>query len=764
MRCLIFVGNFANMRYNALFRTIFAATVALGGSPAAFADGASASVADTVMSLDEISITAIKQGSDLRRRPVSAMIVDRREAEQKHIFSAKSASEIAPNIHIPDYGSRITSTIYVRGLGSRIDQPAVGLNVDNVPILNKNNFDFDLADVSRIEMINGPQSSLFGRNTMGGVINLYTLSPLSYQGTRLMAEYGSGNSLKVSAGHYAKVKPYLGVSASAQYYSTDGFFTNEFNGENCDWERQGGARLKVQYHPGGEWMLENVAALSVVRQGGYPYRSIDSGSISYNDTCFYRRTAISDGLTVRFNRGNLSISGVTSLQYSDDNMTLDQDFLPLDYFTLTQANREFSITEDIIARGSVGENYRWLGGLFGFFRHSHMDAPVTFNDYGIANLIEDKRNNANPNYPIVWDSRQFLLGSEFTMPNYGLALYHQSEYSLGDWTFTLGLRGDWEHCGLRSHSFSNTGYSIMHILPDGKSELFRHDDINIDDRSNLSKSFFQLLPKFSVSYAISSLGKSSIYASVAKGYKAGGYNTQMFSDVLQQRIMGMMGIGMNYDVDQIVGYKPEKAWTYEVGAHLESRDARISSDISLFYINCTDQQLTVFPDGTTTGRIMTNAGKSRSMGAEVSIRADITNRFGLSASYGFTDAKFVEYNNGKLDMKDKTLPYAPKNTIYGEVYYSIPVSGTNYLQRISLNVNAKAVGDIYWDEANLNKQSIYGLLGAQVRLEGRHYSLDIWGKNLTDSSYSTFYFVSIGHGFLQQGRPRQIGATLRCYF
>ena len=160
---------------------------------------------------------------------------------------------------------------------------------------------------------------------------------------------------------------------------------------------------------------------------------------------------------------------------------------------------------------------------------------------------------------------------------------------------------------------------------------------------------------------------------------------------------------------------------------------------------------------------MTNAGKSRSMGAEVSIRAAITNRLGISASYGFTDAKFVEYNNGKLDMKDKTLPYAPKNTIYGEAYYTIPLTN-DYVQRISLNVNAKAVGDIFWDEENINKQSIYGLLGAQVRLEGRHYSLDLWGKNLTDSSYSTFYFVSIGHGFLQQGRPRQIGATLRCYF
>ncbi len=721
------------------------------------------SVADTILNLEEVSITAIKQGTDLQHQALSATIINRRDAEQKNLFSAKTASEIAPNIHIPDYGSRITSTIYVRGLGSRIDQPAVGLNIDNVPILNKNNFDFDLADISRIEMINGPQSSLFGRNTMGGVINLYTLSPLSYQGTRLSAEYASANSYKISAGHYAKINPTTGISASIQYSSTDGFFTNEFNGENCDWERQVGCRIKVQHKPSEELLFENVAAISVVRQGGYPYQFIDNGQISYNDTCFYRRTSFSDGLTLRLNRENFTISSVTSLQYSDDNMTLDQDFLPLDYFTLTQANREFSITEDLIIRGNVGKKYNWLGGFFGFYRHANMNAPVTFNDYGIAQLIEEKRNNANPDYPIVWDTRQFLLGSKFTMPTYGLALYHQSQYFLNDWTFTLGIRGDWEHAGLKSHSFSSTGYSIMHLLPDGTSELFRHDDININDRSKLGKSFLQILPKASVSYAIKALGKSNVYASVAKGYKAGGYNTQMFSDVLQQRIMGMMGIGMNYNVDEIVGYKPEKAWTYEIGAHLESKNARFSTDFSIFYINCTDQQLTIFPDGTTTGRIMTNAGKSRSMGAEISAKAQFTDNFGMSASYGFTDARFVEYNNGKNDLSGKILPYAPKNTIYAEAYYAIPMN-YDYLRKISLNINTKAVGKIYWDETNANVQNMYALLGAQVRFEGPHYSLDIWSKNLTNSEYNTFYFVSIGHGFLQKGRPRQIGATLRCYF
>ncbi len=160
---------------------------------------------------------------------------------------------------------------------------------------------------------------------------------------------------------------------------------------------------------------------------------------------------------------------------------------------------------------------------------------------------------------------------------------------------------------------------------------------------------------------------------------------------------------------------------------------------------------------------MTNAGKSRSMGAEISANAQITDQFGMAASYGFTDARFVEYFNGKNDLSNKILPYAPKNTIYAEAFYAIPTNN-DYLRKILININTKAVGKIYWDETNTNVQNMYALLGAQVRFEGPHYSLDIWGKNLANSDYSTFYFVSIGHGFLQKGRPRQIGATLRCYF
>ena len=158
--------------------------------------------ADTVIVVDKVQVTAIKQGMVLRSQPVAATIVGSRAIERERIGALKHLSQQVPNFYVPDYGSRMTSSIYVRGLGARIDQPVMGLNIDNVPVLNKDNYDMELADAERIEVLRGPQSTLYGRNTMGGVINVYTLSPLAYEGIRLSAEYGSGDSYRFRASSY----------------------------------------------------------------------------------------------------------------------------------------------------------------------------------------------------------------------------------------------------------------------------------------------------------------------------------------------------------------------------------------------------------------------------------------------------------------------------------------------------------------------------------------------------------------------------------
>lgn len=707
--------------------------------------------ADTTLTLGEVSVTAIKQSLDISSLPVSSTVVGEKELQKLNVVTMKGISEVAPNFYIPDYGSRMTSSIYVRGIGARIDQPVIGLNVDNVPYLNKDNYDFDLVDIERIEMLRGPQSTLFGRNTMGGLVNIYTLSPMKFQGVRATAAYGTGNTLRASLSYYHKLSQRLGMSYTLYYTHTDGYFTNRYNGEKCDKENQGSFRWKTVWRGSDRFTMENIASVQISRQGGYPYESLETGQIAYNDTCFYRRTGVTDGLTLRYRLDNMTLSSITSFQYIDDNMTLDQDFLPESYFTLTQARKEWAFTQDFVGKGNVGD-YSWLGGVFGFFKHTDMNAPVTFKPTGIEKLILEHV-NAHSSHPTVWDEDSFVLGSNFINPVWGVALYHQSGYRIGAWNFALGVRLDVEHTSLRYNSRCNTSFTITGI-DNGQIP------VDINDGGKLKKTFVEFLPKLTATYDIMSLPASNVYLSVARGYKAGGFNTQMFSDVLQQRLMGIMGIAQSYDIDRIISYKPETSWNYELGAHISDRSGRLSVQAALFYIHCRDQQLTMFPDGNTTGRIMTNAGKTRSYGAEITVKYNPSARMCVTASYGYTDARFTEFHNGINDYSGKFIPYAPHNTMFAGVSYILPVN-TSWLKSLTLDVNCRGVGEIMWDEANLVKQPFYMLPGASVMMDFNKCSLTLWGENLSDTKYNTFYFVSIGNAFLQRGKPLRIGMTFR---
>lgn len=715
---------------------------------------------DTVAAtLEEVNITAVKQTAILRSEAESATILNASELERLNIVTVRGISDVVPNFYMPDYGSRITSTIYVRGIGARMDQPSVGLNVDNVPYLNKDAYDFDISDISSVEMLRGPQSTLYGRNTMAGVINVTTLSPFRYQGWRVNGEFSSRLRGKISAGRYFKFSRVWGVSLNGTYSFSPGEFTNLYNGRKIDKEQNISLRGKLQWHPRRDVSLMNVVSAGWLRQGGYPYQYVETGNIEYNDTCFYRRFTFTDGLTSTLRSDNFYLTSITSVQHINDNMTLDQDFLPEDFFTLTQKKHETSFSEDIVIKSnSYDSPYKWLCGVFAFGKILDMSAPVTFKDDGIRELIENHRNEANPNYPIRWDSRSFPLNSDFTIPTYGVAVYHESDLKLGPWHLTAGLRLDYEHSSLKYHSQCNTAYTIYNKV-DGEWEVYRKSVIDIDDSGRLNRHFITFLPKISALYTLPG-NHGNVYARISKGYKAGGFNTQMFSDVLQQRLMRIMGIGAQYNVDDIVGYKPEQSMNYEIGCHLDLAAAHISLDAAAFYIDCRDQQLTMFPDGTTTGRIMTNAGRTRSVGGELSVEALVNDRLSFNGSYGYTNAVFRRFFDGINDYRGKTLPYAPINTLFLQAIYSIPLRMKD-MRSLTLDVNLRGTGKIYWNESNTSVQNYYNLLGAGMTLHTKRWQIQLWGKNLTSTKYYTFYFMSMGNEFLQRGKGTEIGITVR---
>ena len=618
-----------------------------------------------------------------------------------------------------------------------------------MPLLNKDAYDFELMDIQRIEVLRGPQNTLYGRNTMGGVMNLYTLSPLRYEGVRAGIEYSSGNTFKGRASSYLRLRPGLGISVAGSYSTSDGLFVNDFDGSRCDWEEAIGGRVKVEWEK-GRWEAGNTLSFSTLDQGGFPYASTESGRIAHNDPCTYERTSLLDGLTFRRRGERVQIESITSYQFLDDRMTLDQDFRPEDYFTLIQDRREHAVTEEVVVRSRGEGRYEWLVGAFGFWRHSDMSAPVTFKRQGldeliIANVLEQT------GYAPVFFGDEFPLESDFTNPSWGAALYHESNLKLGRWRLTLGLRigREW----MRLNYMSSTRYPCRIV----ENEI---PPFSISGR--LQRAYTELLPAFSVLYR---MAHGNLYASVKKGSKAGGFNTQMFSDVLQNELMERMGASaaLNYDVDRVVSYKPEQSWNYELGGHHRLAKGDLHIDWALFFIDCRDQQLTVFPEGQQTGRMMTNAGRTHSWGGELSIAARPLQGLNLSAAYGYTHATFRRYASGGADYAGKRVPYAPEHTLSVRADYEIAI-GRSWLERIVPSAELRGAGPIFWNEENTRRQPFYALPDLSVRFEQRNAVLTLWVRNFTDTRYDTFYFRSVDHEFVQRGRPRTFGASLMLNF
>ena len=726
---------------------------------------------DTLIAVDRVQITTIKQGSELRREAVAASVLSGRTLEMRGVAAVKDVVTDIPNLFMPDYGSRTTSSIYVRGMGTRIDQPVVGMTVDNVPLADKNLYDTELPDIERIEFLRGPQATLYGRNTMGGVINVYTLSPLTYQGVRLRADYGSRNALRVAASTYHKFSDKLGFSASAQYSRHDGYWRNSYDNSLCDKENSGNFRTKLQYRKGA-LSIDNTLAFSVVEQGGYPYEYIGSpnpdkhreelvGKICYNEPCTYGRVAVNEGLSVRYDFGKFSLASITSYQYMNDKMHIDNDFLPEYYFTLEQRKQQHNIAEDFVLRSKEEGKYRWLAGVYGFFKREQMQAPVTFGPTGIQKLIIDNINAYAPiDGELQWGdlngngADELLLDSRFTTHNSGVAAYHRSEVHLGRWRLALGLRLDYELVQMLYRTSTTAIYSVQPSVGERYSV-----ERKVGESEVLSRGFFEFLPSFSASVDLDSAGRNMLYFSASKGYKAGGFNTQMFSEVLQRQLKDKMGLSQEIDADKLCAYNPEHSYNLELGGHFGTNDGRFTADASLFYIECVDQQLTIFPDEDSTGRMMTNAGRTRSFGAELSATARLAKTLVLSGSYGYTNAKFRDFKSGGVNYAGNFIPYAPKNSLSLRLMQTIPFR-SQWIDRMVLSVGVQGAGRIYWNEANDASQPFYALLEGSVRFEGEKWAVDLWCKNATNTKYNLFYFESMGNRFVQRGRPMTGGVRV----
>ncbi len=736
--------------------------------------------------VDDVNVIAAapKQHFGLSKEPISSSVANLSLLEREGISSVKQLSAMMPNFYQPDYGSRMTSSIYVRGFGARIDQPVIGMTVDGVPYLNKNNYDFDMADVARVELLRGPQSTLYGRNTMGGQMNIYTLSPLHYQGLRGELEYGTGNSVRAKLNFYDRAGEKFAYSVGGYYNRTDGYFDNAFDGSNIDWGESSGGRLRTIWQMGSGWSLDNVASFGYSYEGGYAYAPYNMETeqvdeVNYNSPSRYMRYNFSDGLVLSHTGEKYKFTATTSYQFMHDRMRMDNDLTPASIFTLMQEQKEHAVTEDIVLRtNDSSRRWQWITGAYGFYKSIDMGAPVNLLQDGMKSLILGNMPAAMQAL-LTFDRDILTVDSNFKLPTYGVALYHESSLRAGErWRFTAGLRLDYEASKMKYDNLSEIGYKMGAMRPGMPEMIPDFRTVSVPFKGEEKLDYLELLPKFAVNFTT---GAGDLYATVTRGYKAGGFNTQIFSDILQNKLktalmadaMGAMGRPSTpaepspYDEASVTTYDPEYSWNYEVGGHLHFAEGRLGVDFAAFWIECKDQQLTVFPDGSATGRMMSNAGASRSQGAELSVAWTPNDKFMLSANYGYTHAKFEDYKDFvkndagervEVDYAGNYLPYAPQHTASLMASYRIPVNCA-VLDDITLNASYQGAGKIYWNEANTLEQNFYSLLNASVELRKGDYKLSLWGRNITDTDYYTFYFMSVGNSFMSQGKPCRWGAT-----
>lgn len=697
------------------------------------------------------TVTALKDtvSPDKIASPVS--IIRNTGLQRSSTYRPLMLSGMVPGLYIPEYGASLTSTIYLRGLGSRMENPVMGLYLDGFPVLDKNTFDFDWSGIRSATMLRGPQGTLYGRNSMGGVLSLQSLSPSDRPESSVYLEYGSSFSLRTG------IVSAIGNSViSASYRHSNGFFLNGFKGEYCDpydglsahwkWERP----LNEKIH------LSNSLWTSLSKEGGFAYGQLKDGvlhPVSYNDEGSYKRFSLMNGVNARWFSEAIVADASASIQLLSDNMRMDQDYTSDSVFTLQQRQMSCAGTMEFrLKRADSRAAWQPQTGVFALYKLNHMFAPVTFKQDGIQRLILDNANSHIPSeigYLSIADS-EFPVDSDFLIGGWNIALFHESVFTSEQWQFTGGLRLDCEGGRMDYDCLASLNYRFVPTM--GSDKRF-----SVPYKGFAVHNAVELLPKLSVLYRTSK--SVSLYTAISKGYRAGGFNTQIFSDILQNMTMnGLMkdlGVYLDRPIVSVSAddteYAPESAWNFEAGSRIRRDDFR--AELSAYYIAVRNQQLTVFPPGMSTGRMMTNAGLSRSLGAEAELEWT-PGDFRTRAAWSWCDARFMRYNDGNNDYGGCRIPYVPQYTLHLSAGHSLK------LGRCVLETDAflHGEGPFWWNETNTVYEPFRLRLDSRIALVFDKVEIYIRGENLTDTPGRSFYFKSIGNEFFARIKPRTLFA------
>ena len=754
-------------------------------------------VSDTsrVVDLDEVIVVSqAKESYGLRLQPLSSSVFTQGEMDSYNIHDLSQLSAFVPSFTMPQYGSRLTSSMYVRGIGSRINNPAVSVYYDNIPLMSKSAFNNHFYMLDRVDVLRGPQGTLYGQNSEGGVVRIYSKNPMNYQGTDIRLGIGTGFYRNVEVAHYHRPSEKLAFSVAGFYSGLNGFINNQNFDEKNDKSNEAGGKVRLIFQPNQKLKLDWTADYQYVNQNGFGYGEAELSTLNAQlstpsdpATTFmngYKRNMLNTGLNISYDTGKLLFTSTTSYQFLQDDMLMDQDYMTPDYLRLEQRQKMNALTQEFVLRSHDNSIWQHTSGLFGSYQWLRTDAPVTFGEattgpigdaiatamknsmiqamvsrfIGMGMSTEQAQAMARQAVDLlgITMSAEMAVPESFHTPSFNFAVFHESNLLLGDHLkLTLGLRFNVDQVKI---DYDALAYMNM---TGGTASATATYHLTSHVTDNLSKTYLQLLPKFGLTYSFDD-NKGNVYALVSKGYRAGGYNIQMFSEILKTDLYAHQKDAMrgdydvehteeNYeDIKETISYKPEESWNFEMGTHLNLFDGKVQADLALFYMKVRNQQLSIMVPESSYGRMMVNAGKSHTCGLETTLRGRaFDNALDWGVTYSFTNAKFDEYDS----YKDNYVPYVPQ--------HMLSVMADYHIGKFTIGANLSGQGKTWWDEANSYYQKFYALLGGHADYDFGPVVVSLWGRNLTDTKYNTFAIASAAaegtRYFAQKGNPIQVG-------
>ena len=681
--------------------------------------------------LSEVVVSAQKRDEQAQRIPLSISTLSAKQVDDYRMWNTEDLTAIIPNLYSANSGDNRNVTS-IRGIATTSYDPAVATYIDGVNQFGLDTYIAQLFDVDRIEVLRGPQGTLYGRNATGGVINIITKQPTNDFSGFAGVDIGNHNLQRYSLGFKTpliKDKLYLGIAG--QFENFGGFFTNAYNNTAFDKQHYFLGNYYLKYLASEKWSLTLNVKNNINRNNG-PFTLIGSQTqanakpfiVNQNATTTMVDNTLDASLSVNYSGSDFNFTSQTSFQqnYRYYQSPIDGDFSPIDGVSIINnygsawnkvktGIQEFRFSSPANSKSP----WKWTAGLYGFTNNNPTKQGIHYGkDAGllgspIANFTSITVNNGT---------------------NTGAAIFGQATYSVSDKVdITAGARYDYEHKKLLINGA---------FQPDGSNPITTQKD------TSSTASFKAFTPKLSVAWHPTE--NNTLYAAYSRGFRAGGIS-QLGSDPVSQ--------------PPLYAYKPEYSNNYEAGSKNTFADNHVRLNITAFYTLVADAQVPtlILPDAIT---VTQNAGKMKSYGAEMELAATPAKGLQIDYNLGYTHARYTDLllaNNGTAtNLQGNHQIFTPDVTSMLGIQYSHDL---NQNTKLVIHGDWRYIGDQYFNLANTIEQKAYSLFNARAGVATKHWELFVWMSNIANKKYVDYAY---DFGAVHLGNPQTFGVSLKTNF